>query len=44
MKLLATSGDSLYTALARIGLKLQAKKSPMEVLVIESANKSPGEN
>ncbi|MBV8845023.1 MAG: TIGR03435 family protein [Bryobacterales bacterium] len=44
MKLLEASGDSLHTALAKIGLKLEAKKVPMEVLVIDSADKEPSEN
>ncbi len=44
MKLLESSGDSLNTALAKMGLKLEAKKAPMEVLVIDSSNKAPSEN
>jgi uncharacterized protein (TIGR03435 family) len=44
MKILEASGDSLHAALAKVGLKLEAKKAPMEVLVIDSASKAPGEN
>ena len=44
MTLLEASGDSLHTALAKMGLKLEAKKAPMEVLVIDSADKAPSEN
>ena len=44
MKLLEASGDSLDIALAKMGLKLEAKKAPLEVLVIDSSDKVPGEN
>lgn len=44
MKLLEASGDSLDIALAKIGLKLEAKKAPLEVLVIDSSDEVPGEN
>jgi uncharacterized protein (TIGR03435 family) len=44
MKLLEASGDSLDIALAKLGLKLEAKKAPLEVLVIDSSDKAPGEN
>ena len=44
MKLLEASGDSLDLALARVGLKLEAKKAPMEVLVVDSSEKAPAEN
>jgi uncharacterized protein (TIGR03435 family) len=44
MKLLESAGDSLHTALAKVGLKLEAKKAPMEVLVVDSAEKTPSEN
>ncbi len=44
MKLLENSGDSLRTALAQVGLGLEAARAPIEVLVIDSANKTPGEN
>jgi uncharacterized protein (TIGR03435 family) len=44
MTLLEASGDSLHTALAKMGLKLEATKAPMEVLVIDSADKAPSEN
>jgi uncharacterized protein (TIGR03435 family) len=44
MKLLENSGDSLREALARIGLRLEAKTAPMEVLVIDSADRTPGDN
>jgi uncharacterized protein (TIGR03435 family) len=44
MKLLEASGDSLDMALAKLGLKLQAKKASLEVLAIDSSDKVPGEN
>ena len=44
MKLLEASGDSLDVALAKLGLKLEAKKASLEVLVIDSSDKAPAEN
>jgi uncharacterized protein (TIGR03435 family) len=44
MKLLEASGDSLDIALAKMGLKLEAKKASLEVLVIDSSDKVPAEN
>jgi uncharacterized protein (TIGR03435 family) len=40
----AASGDSLHSELAKIGLKLENKKVPLDVLVIDSVNKVPDEN
>jgi uncharacterized protein (TIGR03435 family) len=45
MKLLEmSSGDSLASALKALGLKMEARKSPLQVLVVESADKTPTEN
>ena len=44
MKLLEASGDSLYTALAKVGLKLEPRKAPMEVVVVDSSDKAPSAN
>jgi uncharacterized protein (TIGR03435 family) len=44
MKLLEASGDSLDLALAKMGLKLEARKASLEVLVIDSSDKVPSEN
>jgi uncharacterized protein (TIGR03435 family) len=44
MKYLEANGDSLHEALAKAGLKLEAKKLPMEVLIIDASNKTPTEN
>jgi uncharacterized protein (TIGR03435 family) len=38
------SGDSLHSALDLVGLKLESRKAPLEVLVIEQADKTPTEN
>jgi uncharacterized protein (TIGR03435 family) len=38
------SGDSLHEALAKLGLKLEAKKVPMDMLIVDSLNRAPSEN
>ena len=38
------SGDSLSNGLQKAGLKLESRKAPLEVLVIDSAQKTPTEN
>jgi uncharacterized protein (TIGR03435 family) len=38
------SGDSLFTALQTLGLKLEPRKAPLEVLVIDHTEKAPSEN
>jgi uncharacterized protein (TIGR03435 family) len=40
----ASSGDTLLNAVARLGLKLELRKAPIEILVIDQALKSPTEN
>ena len=45
LKLLeVASGDSMHEALAKLGLKLEAKKAPMDVMIVDSAKKTPDEN
>lgn len=45
MKLVdASSGDTLFNALEKLGLKLEPRKAPVEMLVIDQALKTPTEN
>ncbi len=45
MKLLdVASGDSLHEALAKVGLRLESKKVPLDVLIVDSINHTPTEN
>src|SRR5580698_9305456 len=39
-----SSGDSLLNALDRLGLKLETRKAPLEMLVIDHIEKAPTEN
>ena len=39
-----SSGDSLMNALDRLGLKLEPRKAPLEVLVVDRMEKAPTEN
>jgi uncharacterized protein (TIGR03435 family) len=39
-----SSGDSLLNALEKLGLKLENRKAPLEVLVIDHIEKAPTEN
>jgi uncharacterized protein (TIGR03435 family) len=39
-----SSGDSLFSAVQTVGLKLESRKAPIEVLVIDSIRKTPTEN
>ncbi|HLK64520.1 MAG TPA: TIGR03435 family protein [Bryobacteraceae bacterium] len=38
------SGDSLFSAVQGIGLKLESKKAPVEVVVVDSVRKAPTAN
>jgi uncharacterized protein (TIGR03435 family) len=38
------SGDSLFTAVETLGLKLERRKAPLEVLVVDHMEKAPTEN
>jgi uncharacterized protein (TIGR03435 family) len=40
----AASGDSLLNALEKLGLKLESRKAPVEVLVVDHCEKAPTEN
>jgi uncharacterized protein (TIGR03435 family) len=45
MKILdIASGDSMHEALAKVGLKLEATKAPIDLLVIDSVERTPSEN
>ena len=39
-----SSGDSLLAALEKVGLKLEARKAPLDVIVIDHMTKAPTEN
>ncbi len=38
------SGDSLFSAIEALGLKLDRRKAPLEVVVVDQMNKLPSEN
>jgi uncharacterized protein (TIGR03435 family) len=38
------TGDSLFSTIQTVGLKLESRKAPLEVLVIDSIRKTPTEN
>lgn len=44
MKMLEASGDSLFNAVQNLGLRLDSRKAPIDVLVIDSVLKVPTEN
>ena len=44
LKLMDSSGDSLLRALAKAGLKLEPRKAPLDVVVIDHMSKTPTEN
>ena len=39
-----SSGDSLHSAMLALGLRMEPRKAPLEVLVVDSADKTPTEN
>jgi uncharacterized protein (TIGR03435 family) len=44
LRLLESSGDSLFSAVQGVGLKLESRKAPIEVLVVDSVLKTPTAN
>jgi uncharacterized protein (TIGR03435 family) len=38
------SGESSFLALQSVGLKLESRKAPLEVLIVDSVSKTPTEN
>jgi len=44
LRALEVSGDSLFSAVQLLGLKLEPRRAPLDVLVIDSAEKTPTEN
>lgn len=38
------SGQSIYESLEKLGLKLESRKVPVEIIVVDSADKTPTEN
>ena len=40
----SASQDSLFNAIEKLGLKLESRKAPIEVLVIDHCEKAPTEN
>jgi uncharacterized protein (TIGR03435 family) len=44
LRALEAPGDSLFGALSVVGLKLESRKAPLELLVIDAARKTPTEN
>jgi uncharacterized protein (TIGR03435 family) len=44
LKLMESSGDTLYNSVQMVGLKLEPRKAPLDVVVVDSAEKTPVEN
>ena len=44
MSLLDSGGNPLIAAMDQLGLKLEARKAPVEVLVVDEARRAPSEN
>ena len=40
----ASSPSSLFDAMEKLGLKLESRKAPLDVVVVDSARKTPTEN
>lgn len=44
LKLMESSGDTLFNAVQMLGLKLEPRKAPLDVIVVDSALKTPTDN
>jgi uncharacterized protein (TIGR03435 family) len=44
LRLLDNGGDPLGNALEQLGLKLDSRKAPVEVLVVDQVQRTPTEN
>lgn len=44
LQFMTATPDSLFSAVQLVGLKLDARKAPLDVIVIDSADKTPTEN
>jgi uncharacterized protein (TIGR03435 family) len=44
MRALEASGDTLFSAIEKLGLKLEPRKGPVEILVIDHMERKPTEN
>jgi uncharacterized protein (TIGR03435 family) len=44
LSLLDTGGNSLIAAVERLGLRLDARKAPVDVLVVDNVRRTPLEN
>jgi len=40
----ASPGDALFNAVEKLGLKLEPRKAPIELLVVDEARKTPTDN
>jgi len=38
------SGSSIFDSVQKLGLKLDARKMPVDIIVVDSAEKRPSEN
>ena len=43
-QLVLPPGQSIYESLDKLGLKLESRRVPVEIIVVDSADKTPTEN
>jgi len=44
LKYMESSGDTMFNAVQLLGLRLDSRKAPLDVIVVDSAVKTPTEN